>query len=103
MRYPSSVSFVTYCFFAAVSIAATGASPQKISELIMQLASPNASPGKVDEVADEYPPGFDRAAQERVFKAWRQLYDLGITAFPYLIKSIGDKRIVSQWTKDPRT
>lgn len=92
MRSPArSVLLVVSWLFVASWV--TGAPPRKqIESLIAQLASPNKPPGKIDDAADELPSDFDRPAQERVFKAWKQLYDRGIEAFPYLLKNVGDKR-----------
>jgi hypothetical protein len=68
------------------------ASETEINDLIAKLVSPNKAPGKVDYLAEAEPPDFDKAAQHRVYIAWKQLYDIGLPAFPHLLRNVGDKR-----------
>jgi hypothetical protein len=64
---------------------------RELKVLVEQLVSPNlVTP--TDECWPEYPPNFDRTAQERVLGAMKRLRNIGLPAFPYLIARISDKR-----------
>jgi hypothetical protein len=64
--------------------------PDDIPGLIEALASPNKPPTGGRRA--NYPPGFDHAAQERVFAAQQKLAEKGIAAFPYLVEHLSDTR-----------
>ena len=83
---------IVLCIPLATDHCCWAASENEINALIAELVSPNKAPGKVDYPAEAEPPGFNEAAQHRVYKAWKQLYDIGFPAFPYLLKKVGDKR-----------
>jgi hypothetical protein len=83
---------IVSCIPLAKDDCCCAASETEINALIAELASPNRAPGKVDYPAEAEPPGFNEAAQHRVYKAWKQLYDIGFPAFPYLLRNVGDKR-----------
>lgn len=63
----------------------------KIMGLIDRLVSPN-SPPRIDGPDTEYPKGFDKAAQGRVYDAFHKLSEVGLQAFPYLHARLSDSR-----------
>src|SRR6266404_6232526 len=83
---------IVSCISLTVADRCRGAPEAEINDLIAKLASPNKAPGKLDDEAGAKPAGFSEAAQHRVYAAWKQLYDIGFPAFPYLLRNVGDKR-----------
>ncbi len=69
----------------------TTPSEAEIVALVNQLASPNSAPRETVPWT-KYPEGYDRAAQKRVWEAWRKLWDIGLPAFPHLHKRLDDGR-----------
>jgi hypothetical protein len=66
-----------------------------IEALVAQLVSPNPEPLRRNSPTATYPAGYDRNAQKLVDHARLKLSDLGIRAFPILIKYLDDKRYSS--------
>jgi hypothetical protein len=93
MNYRNVISFVgLISLFAIPGFAdVKPLSEREINALIQQLVSPNRAPDLVGAYA-EYPVGYDRDAQKRVWHAWHQLFPLGKRAFPYLFNHFDDKR-----------
>jgi hypothetical protein len=75
----SIASLIVLCIALAIDHRCCAASEKEIDVLIAKLVSPNKAPGKIDDVADADPPGFSEKAQDRVYEAWKQLYEMGLT------------------------
>lgn len=74
----------------AISIAEEKVTQETVDALVDRLASPNPAP-TIRQTA-KYPPGYDKAAQEDVSRAYSELCDLGPAAFPFLFDRFTDKR-----------
>jgi hypothetical protein len=64
---------------------------ETVDSLVARLASKNKPP-KTRGPRAEYPKGYDKAGQEEVFQAYRELRELGPKAFPFIIPHFDDKR-----------
>jgi hypothetical protein len=66
-------------------------SDEQIEALVKDLVSPNKAP-RTRGPSAQYPPGYDRDAQQRVLRAFHELRDLAPRSFPFLFDHFDDKR-----------
>ncbi|MBM3966921.1 MAG: hypothetical protein FJ308_17920 [Planctomycetes bacterium] len=64
---------------------------ETVDSLVARLASKNKPP-KTRGPSAVYPKGYDKAGQEDVFLAYRELRELGPKAFRFIIPHLDDKR-----------
>ncbi len=75
----------------SMSIAEEKVTQEIVDALVDRLVSPNPAPD-IPASKAKYPPGYDKAAQKDVSRAYSELCNLGPAAFPFLFDHFTDRR-----------
>ncbi|MCY2984161.1 MAG: hypothetical protein NTY15_11085 [Planctomycetota bacterium] len=90
MRY-AAILITLFVIVTSVCGAQETVDKETVDSLVARLASKNKPP-KTRGPSALYPRGYDKAGQEEVFLAYRELRELGPKAFPFIIPHLDDKR-----------